>query len=79
MERQKYGKIETAKSPIGIRRGARAIPTSERAMFLLQITAIKFLGYLNLEISERQTKVTQRVKTRHSCHGIQRIKSVLHS
>ena len=40
-------KLRRQKSPIGIRRGAISTPPSERAMFLLQITPIKFLGYLN--------------------------------
>ena len=48
---------------------------NERARFLLQITAITFLGYLKYKILERQTKVTQRSKHALSCHAFRSVKS----
>ncbi len=38
---------------------------SERAMFLLQISAIKFLGYLKLRNSSTPNRSDTKVKTRH--------------
>ena len=54
---QKNGNIGRVKSHLGTPRGFISSTPSERARFLLQITAIKFLGYVKYKILERQTKV----------------------
>ena len=42
--------------------------SSERTGFLLQMTAMKFLGYLNFEMLDQQTKVAQRSRHAIPCH-----------
>ena len=57
---QKHHKIGRVKSHLGTPCGFISSTPSERATFLLQITAITFLGYVKFENLECQTKVTQR-------------------
>ena len=76
---QKDCNIERVKSYLGTWRGFISSTPNERARFLLQITAIKFLGYIKYKILERQTKVTQRSKQALSCHACRNVKSTKRS
>ena len=66
---QTNGKIERVKSRLGTWHGPTSGYSSERTRLLPQITAIKFLGYLNFNILGRQTKVTQKSKHAIPCQA----------
>jgi len=79
-------RASSKKNSVGLRRPHAKILTlfmtkicELRTEFLLEITAIKFYGFLNCEILGRQTKVAQRFKHAIPCHAFRNGKSTMRS